>query len=126
MPRKKKYRLLYCGDCKQEFLSVYKPHARYYCPLCGDWIEVRKIDDLWFERFYNKNRKWTEKEDATLIYGYRKGLSWEEIADSLEGRTANACRHRGQQLQKKGLLKMRKRGEKRIKSEKNDFSIWYV
>lgn len=22
MPRKKKYRLLYCGDCKQEFLSI--------------------------------------------------------------------------------------------------------
>lgn len=39
-------------------------------------------------------RHWTPEEDAALLRGVDAGKSYDEIAESLPGRTANACAKR--------------------------------
>lgn len=94
-----RYRVCYCSECKIDFsFQVKKNHTnkKPNCPICADNTEVVIDRDTWIQKPYiNKNKTWTEDEDATLVYGFeKKGLTSVEVSKLLHMRTPSACRKR--------------------------------
>lgn len=99
---KKQFKLCYCMDCKEEFITV-GGHLVYYCPLCGEDWSIEEIRTFYKLPYHQKNKFFTKKEDQTIIYGRTNGATWQEIADSLN-RSLDSVTMRGVRLRKKGLI----------------------
>lgn len=97
---KKKYNLSYCRDCDEEFLSAVVGRGKStFCPLCGENIYTEFVMSLWSEPF-QKGRPWTKDEDELILVGIKNGYSYQQIAESLEGRTPKAVIRRRQRIVK--------------------------
>lgn len=97
---KKKYTLSYCRDCDEEFLSVQlKRVKKAFCPLCGENQFTEYVMAVWSEPF-QKGRPWTPDEDELILIGIKNGYNYQQIAESLEGRTKKSVIRRRQRIVK--------------------------
>lgn len=106
MWEKKKYKLYACRDCDEEFLTVPRKDSvkgkRVFCPLCGENEYTDFLMELWHTPF-QAHRPWTKDEDELILVGRENNYTYEQIAQSLDGRTAKATLRRAQRLIKLGL-----------------------
>lgn len=100
MPKKKKYTFYQCKDCELDFLVTTKLN-KANCPSCADNIYVEVIKDIWMDKPINYKRPWTDDEDSMILDGRRIGKTYTEISKEMDGRTANAIRHRMAQIKKR-------------------------
>jgi hypothetical protein len=95
-----KYTFFICQDCGVDFL-VSCHRRKTFCPVCGDDMAVKIKRNIWIDRPFTYNRKWTEEEDKVILSGVRDGKSYPMIVSELNDRTEHAVKCRLRRLRKK-------------------------
>lgn len=109
-----KYNLHYCRDCEEDFLSRVRKKGEAnrtaYCPLCGENIFVDRLRIIHAKPFLPKHKNYTAEEDAIILEGRKRGMTAQQIADQLDGRSKMSVYDRMHSLRAKGLITDNRRG----------------
>jgi predicted RNA-binding Zn-ribbon protein involved in translation (DUF1610 family) len=99
---KKPYYLCFCESCRLDFLVKQIKKSRFFCPGCGENMDVSILKKTWIERPYGYRTLWTKEEDLKIVNLLKSGLDYQGIADQLTGRTYDSVRRRISRLREQG------------------------